>query len=267
MGDDVAHVQPSVRRQHRSAPASRGDVGRAVVAAPQVLLAEQVERRQRHLDALGGNPTTTAEPPGRIMSQAWRIVSGRPTTSNAWSTPPGTSSRTRATASDRRPVDRVGGAAARGPLQLFGGAVDRDHATRPPPAWRPRSPAGRRRRSRSRPRSRPTRTRAVLRTAPSPVTTPQPSSAACHSGSAAGSGIALAAGHDAALGEAGHAGSAAPVAPSGEGQPRGAVQERAAPGVVGRGRAEVESAPPGRPRRRGTTARSRTRPGRPAPRG
>ena len=73
-------------------------------------------------------PTTIAVAPGRITSQASRIVAGEPTASRAWSTPPGTSASTAARGSSTRRVDGVRRAAGAGEGELRGVAVDRDDA-------------------------------------------------------------------------------------------------------------------------------------------
>ncbi len=167
-------------------------------------------------------PTTIAWPPGRIRAQASRIVSARPTTSIAWSKPPG---RWRARA-ERCPL-RLDTSTSRLPR-------GHAHAAACPGRGRWRSPpgAGQARAGHDlqadtaaadHRHASPGCTRAAFRTAPSPVTTPQPTSAACQSGSDAGRGTAEAAGYDAALGEAGHAQ---------EVLDRGAVRKRQASGAV-----------------------------------
>ena len=80
-------------------PSAR-DVRRTVVAAGDRLLAQELDRRQRHLDAAGARPTTIAVPPGRSTSQACRIVAALPTTSKASLDP---AAETRAPSTRRTP--------------------------------------------------------------------------------------------------------------------------------------------------------------------
>ena len=137
----------------------------------------------------GAMPTTVAVAPARSTSQASRIVTGEPTASKAWSTPPGTSSSTASAPPSTASVAPRASASAR-----FAGS--RSTATiRPAPASRAAATSCRP--TPPQPTTQtlsPTATRAALRTAPTAVTTPQPSSDACQSGSAAGIGTAHAAG-------------------------------------------------------------------------
>ena len=75
-------------------------------------------------------PTTTALPPARRQSQASRIVSGRPTTSKAWSTPPPVSSRTVGGRVARARIDGVRRPARERELEHRGVAVDGDDRAR-----------------------------------------------------------------------------------------------------------------------------------------
>ena len=106
-------------------------VGRAVVAAADRLLRQELDRRQRHVDALRGQP----DDDGGARRDGARPTPGGssrrlPTTSNAWSTPPPVS----ATISRVTPApagDRVRRAAATRELELRRLAVDGDDRRRP----------------------------------------------------------------------------------------------------------------------------------------
>ena len=91
--------------------------------------------------------------PGRSVSQASRIVSARPTTSKAWSTPPAVSLRTAraASGSDASTTCVAPRASARASFSLRG----RRRRSGRPPRDAPRRPGARRPRSRRRRRSRP----------------------------------------------------------------------------------------------------------------
>ena len=79
----------------------------------------------------GAMPTATIRPPSPMISSAWMNVSGRPSTSNATSTPrPSVSSRTRSVAFVVRRVDDVGRPDATGDLELVVAHVDRDDLRR-----------------------------------------------------------------------------------------------------------------------------------------
>src|SRR6185312_13823502 len=55
VGDDAREVDLAGGRERDETGQLRGDIGRAVVAAAQRLLAQEVERPQRHLDAGRGD--------------------------------------------------------------------------------------------------------------------------------------------------------------------------------------------------------------------
>jgi hypothetical protein len=128
--------------------------------------------------------------PGRSTSHASRIVSGEPTASNAWSTPPGASAST-AAAGSTAPFAATAWVAPRA-RAIASFDSSRSTATiSPAPASRaaatscspiPPQPTMQ--------TASPTDTPAALRTAPTAVTTPQLRSAASHSGSSAGIGTA-----------------------------------------------------------------------------
>ena len=172
---------------------ARAHVRRPVVAPGDRLLAQELDRRQRHFDAEGSDadhgrgPAGAQHVPGladrrRRADHLERVVDSAARSARA---PPAPHRR------ERSPPhgSRHGGPHARAcPMR---GRPPRSWPRRP--AARRRSPAGRHRRSRSPHTVSPTRTPARL-TAPIPVTTPHPSSAACHRGIDAGSGTAPAAG-------------------------------------------------------------------------
>ena len=183
----------------------RRRVARAVVAAADALLGQQLERRQRDLDAGRRDPDDRR---GRARRAA------RPRRAGSWpaSRPPRTRGRPRrgASASTRGagvvgPAGRTASVAPRASASASFAASRSTAMIRPAPASRaaatscsptPPQPITQTRLPGAR------RARRCARR-PTAVTTPQPSSAACHSGSSAGTGTAHAGGHDAALGEAG----------------------------------------------------------------
>ena len=137
-------------------------------------------------------PTTTALPPARRQSQASRIVSGRPTTSKAWSAPPPVSSRTAAAgssavASTACVAPRASESSSIAGSRSTATIAPAPASTRPAMTCWPTPPQP------ITAALSPMRGRATLRTAPMPVTAPQPSSAACHSGTPGASGTTPAA--------------------------------------------------------------------------
>ena len=79
VGDDPREVDLARERERREPRQLCRRVTRAVVGAAQRLLGEELDRRQRHLDARAARARRRPpSPPGRSTSQASRIVSGRP---------------------------------------------------------------------------------------------------------------------------------------------------------------------------------------------
>ena len=195
MRDHPGEIEVTLDRELRERREVGCDVARAVIrrrGCPCRTGTRSLEGRPRPLSRR--SPTTTAVAPGRIASQASRIVSGTPTTSNAWSAPPSGQGvdRTRR-ACFGRGVDDVMRRRARARARASPRRGRRPRSAPPRRAWPPRAPGGQRRRARRSPRS-PLAEHA-RRCAPRriPVTTPHPSSAACQSGNSSGSGIAPAA--------------------------------------------------------------------------
>ena len=163
---------------------------RAVVAADDRLLGQELDRRQRHLDARRGQADTIAVPPGRSASQACADRRGAPddlervvdAAAGARAAPRDDvgdrSRRPRACAPRRRASSSFAG--PRSTATIVAAPASRAAAitcspTPPQPITHTRSPI---------------RAGGARLTAPNPVTTPQPSSAACHSGISGGIGIA-----------------------------------------------------------------------------
>jgi hypothetical protein len=133
-------------------------------------------------------PTTVVTPPRRVDAHELRIVSARPTQSKAWSAPASLGEARTCLGELARGLEHVGRAERARELELVGGAVDDDDLTRRRPGRRPCTTD---RPTPPRPTTStdwPSRTRAVFRTAPTPVMTAQPTRAACSSGTASGTG-------------------------------------------------------------------------------
>ena len=122
-------------RPARTSSTRPGSVGarvrRAVIAADDRLLGQELDRRQRRprRRAARARPRPRV-PPGRSASQAIRIVAAEPTTSKAWSTPPPLIARISAAASPALASTVCGGAAARARARASRRAVDGDDLRR-----------------------------------------------------------------------------------------------------------------------------------------
>ena len=262
--DGVGQREAAVDREPREPADLDRRVRRAVVAAAQPLLAEQLQRGQRDRRADSARSRRRSPSPP---------AAARPTPAASWraARPPRTRGR-------RRPARAAGPRSAASPSAASTASVaPRRRASssfagsrstamiRPAPASRaaaticsptPPQPTTQ--------TLSPSATRAALRTAPKPVMTAHPSSAPCHSGSSGGSGTADAAGTTQRSAKQETKLQCCDGRAVGERQARRAVEQRARPRVLRRRLAEVEAAAPSTRGTRGTAARSRTRRDRPA---
>ena len=139
MRDDVRERQLARRHQARERADLLRGMGGAVVQPRSPFSDSSSSAGSDTSTPRRAIPTTIAVAPGRSTSQAWRIVAGCPTASNAWSTPPpGTSASTAATGLGGRAGTASVAPARRRQLELRRIAVDGDDPAR---AGEPRPPA------------------------------------------------------------------------------------------------------------------------------
>ena len=235
--------RPSAARPHQRRHLA-GDVGRPVVAAPQVLLAEQVERRQRHLGALGRKPDHDRRSAGPDHVPGLADGGRKPHHLERVVDTAGNQFQHRGNRVHGRSVDGVGRPLPYRPLELLRGAVDGDDAAG---AGQPRARDHLQSDSAAADHahaSRPPAHRRCCEPPPRPLPRRSPAGQPATAAVAPTAGIAAGRRHHAPVGEARDEVEMLHRPPVTEAQARRAVQQRPPPGVVGSGGTQVKSPGP-----------------------